>query len=234
MRALIAIKGEIPEALADTDFGNIPKGLTTPAALSRIYSGMRGVVSWRYLATEQIVREHQRAKHLMFHKILSDPQFLETLSLVLDSTTISEKLADTFVKSFMPIMKSAGARAVVYDPVEGEGQYKVNKNPTNKQIAEQVKKIWFVGGMLSGPVAAIAKTQTTPKKLPQGEIEVDINLPKSLKDIAKSPVRIRRGPEPGQKELFRNMPELKSGPPKTIQERDAGRKQLFNNMPTLK
>ena len=234
MKALVAIKGEVPEALADTDFGNIPRGLTTPAALSRIYSGMRGVVSWRYLATEQIVREHQRAKHLMFHKILSDPQFLETLSLVLDSTTVSQKLADTFVKSFMPIMKSAGARAVVYDPVEGEGQYKANKNPTNKQIAEQVKKIWFVGGMLSGPVAAIAKTQTTPKKLPQGEIEVDIKLPTSLKDIAKSPVRIRRGPEPGQKELFRNMPELKSGPPKTIQERDAGREQLFNNMPTLK
>tara|TARA_A100000172_G_scaffold81064_1_gene72741 strand:- start:5839 stop:11043 length:5205 start_codon:yes stop_codon:yes gene_type:complete len=203
-KGLVALKGEVPDELATGDFGNIPTALSTSAALSRIYSGVRGVVSWRYLATEQIVREHQRSKHMMFHKMLTDPKFLENVKLIMDSDKITEKLADTFVKSFLPIMKTAGARTVIYNPVEGEEGTGAKYNPSNKELVEAIKKMWLVPDILEDVRGILPQ----PKPLATGDIEVKFDPPKSLKDIARSPVRFRRGLEKNDADRLKTMPRL--------------------------
>lgn len=138
LEGLVAIKGQSPDTIGDSDLSSIPKGLTYAAAISRVYSGMRGVVSWRYLATEQIVREQQRAKHLMLHKILSDPEFVKDLSLIVNKKSLENN--KTFVQKIKDIMLAPSfARATVYDP-DSENQTKYN--PTDNEIVNHLRSFF--------------------------------------------------------------------------------------------
>jgi hypothetical protein len=107
---VVAIRGEVP--LLKEGFKDIPRGLTTSAALSRIYSGMRGVVSWRYLASEQIIRDHQRRKGLMLHAILTDPNFVRQLSVLIEGNRLNAKETAAFAKKLAEV---AGPKFVVYN-----------------------------------------------------------------------------------------------------------------------
>ena len=155
LQNLIAIKGEFADE-AGAALDSIPKALTIPAALSRLYSGFRGVVSWRYLASEQIVREHQRAKHMMFHKLMTDPEFMSNVNLVLSKQKMSTRQERKFVEDFMEIMKVSGARAVVYDP---DAEDQVNYSPSSKQIVNALRDFWLIGPLFPDP-----------KDLTQGDI----------------------------------------------------------------
>ncbi|HAI42493.1 MAG TPA: hypothetical protein DCM40_32500, partial [Maribacter sp.] len=136
---VIAIKGLVTD-LASGEFSNIPRGLTYSAALSRIYSGMRGVVSWRYLATEQIVREQQRAKHLMLHTIMSDPNFVRNLGLIIDNKPVKDER--NFVSKILDIMaKPAFSRAVTYDPDKEESR---NYDPTPNEVVKFLRSFFNV------------------------------------------------------------------------------------------
>jgi len=138
-RNLIAIKGQVPE-LTSGDMSNIPRALSYSAALSRIYSGMRGVVSWRYLATEQLVREQQRAKHMMLHTVMSNPDFVRNLGLIIDNKPI--KNTDGWVKKLLGIMaKPAFSRAVTFDPDKEDS---MNYDPTPNEIVKYLRQFFNV------------------------------------------------------------------------------------------
>tara|TARA_R100000008_G_scaffold30228_1_gene16767 strand:+ start:173 stop:5176 length:5004 start_codon:yes stop_codon:yes gene_type:complete len=131
LSAVVMLRGQGAQLGTDT-LSAIPSALTTSAALSRVYSGMRGVVSWRYLATEQIVREHQRAKHLMLHKIMSDPDFIENLKFLALDRQLPDK-GKFITKTIKGIMTSpAFSRMVVYDPDIDD---KPNWNPNPSDVA---------------------------------------------------------------------------------------------------
>ena len=171
---LIAIKGEVPD-LVSGDFSSIPRALTTSAALSRIYSGMRGVVSWRYLATEQIVREQQRSKHIMLHTIMSDPDFIRNLGLIIDNKPIKDER--NFVSKILGIMtKPAFSRAVTYDPDKENSR---NYDPNPNEIVKFLRSFFNVR-YLQEEGLDIPFTDTTvpllgfnePKDITEGELSV--------------------------------------------------------------
>lgn len=207
LEAMIAVKGDVPSDFSALDLSSIPKGLTYPAALSRLYSGFRGVVSWRYLATEQIVREHQRAKHMMFHKILSDPEFLKKLKLIMDNKPINEK---KFVDEFMEIMKTPGSRAVVYD---ADADDQANYDPTPTAIVDALRDNWLSSTLYLDELAKVMGIDTAmtgftqklypPKNIAQGDLEYfPIEEPQgTLQSIV--PIGVRRQVE---KETF-DIPE---------------------------
>ena len=101
---------------------------------------MRGVVSWRYLATEQIVREQQRAKHLMLHTIMSDPNFVRNLGLIIDNKPVKDER--NFVSKILDIMaKPAFSRAVTYDPDKEESR---NYDPTPNEVVKFLRSFFNV------------------------------------------------------------------------------------------
>lgn len=129
---LVAIRGEIP--MADEAFAAIPRGLTTSAALSRLYSGFRGVVSWRYLASEQLIREHQRRKGLILHAILTDPNFVRNLSDIIQGNRLNKKEMAAFAGKLVSI---AGPRFAVWNPEKREMDY----DPDANQIVQSLRRI---------------------------------------------------------------------------------------------
>ena len=118
---MVAIKGEVP--MMD-DFAEIPRGLTMPAALSRLYAGFRGVVSWRYLASEQIVREHQRKKALLLHAILTDPEFSRNLIKLINDQKIR---TEEYKEFFLATQKIVGPKFAVYN--EDTNKYEEDPEP---------------------------------------------------------------------------------------------------------
>ena len=134
---LVAIRGEIP--MADEAFAAIPRGLTTSAALSRLYSGFRGVVSWRYLASEQIIREHQRRKGLILHAILTDPDFVRNLSSIIQGNKLKAKETKDF---FAALSRIAGPRFAVYNPDKRE----MDEDPDAGMVVRALRQIFTPGG----------------------------------------------------------------------------------------
>ena len=166
---LIAIKGQVPE-LTSGDMSSIPRALSYSAALSRVYSGMRGVVSWRYLATEQIVREQQRAKHMMLHTVMSDPNFVRNLGLIIDNKPI--KNAGGWVKQLLGIMaKPAFSRAVTFDPDKDDS---ANYDPTPNEVVKYLRSFFNVRDL-----------QETEVDIPFTDISVGLPGFSEPKDITK-------------------------------------------------
>jgi hypothetical protein len=114
---LVGAKAELTTIGIQDVMGVIPRGLTMPAGLSRAYAGFRGVVSWRYLASEQIIREQQRRKSLFLYAIVTDPEFLTQLRSVVTDKRIDDEMAVMFAKKVVSIM---GPRLAVYDPEKRE------------------------------------------------------------------------------------------------------------------
>lgn len=134
---LVAIKSRVPEMAEG--FANIPRELTTSAALSRLYSGFRGVVSWRYLASEQLIREHQRRKGLMLHAILTDPEFVRQISSLIEGNRFTLQESKIFVTKLKGIM---GSRMAVYNPDKSEMDYE----PSDSDIMRGIKAILVPAG----------------------------------------------------------------------------------------
>ena len=191
LEGLVAIKGEVPDDFLSAMGGDIPKGLTYSAALSRLYSGFRGVVSWRYLASEQIIREHQRAKHLMFHKILTDPEFVGNLNLIINNKAIQNERK--FVEKITDIMKVAGARVVVYDADKEDYR---NYDPSPSQVVKALRDFWL------SPFRYVTPEDIyPPKDIEKGELELDIS--------AQAPfVEFRRGLDPEDQEFLNQLGPL--------------------------
>jgi len=129
---LVALRGEIP--MADEAFTAIPRELTTSAALSRLYSGFRGVVSWRYLASEQLIREHQRRKGLILHAILTDPDFVRNLSTIIEGNKLNAKEMKNFGKKLIEI---AGPKYAVYN----EDTNAMDFNPSTDMVTKALRNI---------------------------------------------------------------------------------------------
>lgn len=134
---LVALKSTVPEMAEG--LANIPRGLTTSAALSRLYSGFRGVVSWRYLASEQLIREHQRRKGLMLHAILTDPDFVKQISSLIEGNRFTAKESKIFVTKLKGIM---GSRMAVYNPDKSEMDYE----PSDSDVMRGIKAILVPAG----------------------------------------------------------------------------------------
>ncbi len=134
---LVAIKSRVPEMAEG--LANIPRELTTSAALSRLYSGFRGVVSWRYLASEQLIREHQRRKGLMLHAILTDPEFVRQISSLIEGNRFTLQESKIFVTKLKGIM---GSRMAVYNPDKSEMDYE----PSDSDIMRGIKAILVPAG----------------------------------------------------------------------------------------
>ena len=100
--------------------GSLNYKLTAPAALSRIYAGMRGVVSWRYLASEQLIREHQANKARLLASIFTDPTFAKNLSNFLEGQKLSREQSEQIRKH---IVTMTGGRLVYYNEEEGKILY---------------------------------------------------------------------------------------------------------------
>ncbi len=207
LAGLVAIKGQVPDELLGMGIENVPKGLTYPAALSRLYAGFRGVVSWRFLVTEQIVREHQRSKHLFFHKVLSDPKFVETLGLVINKRNIGKEGKELLAKAVKDIMLVTGSRAVVYDADAEDGK---KYDPSPDEIVNALSEFW-----LSDPLLAAAQTLYPPKDIVEGDLEYyKIDEPQGiLQNIL--PIGVRRGLSESEIDVLRadETPSEQSAPP---------------------
>tara|TARA_R100000664_G_C2759814_1_gene150019 strand:- start:48 stop:5660 length:5613 start_codon:yes stop_codon:yes gene_type:complete len=117
-QASVLIKSVGPESKAAMELlGRIPTGITMPAALSRLYAGFRGVVSWRYLASEQIIREHQRSKAMMLHTIYTDPTFMKALVTALEAGVYGTKNVPKEDIKYLrkTIRRIMGGRIIVYN-----------------------------------------------------------------------------------------------------------------------
>jgi len=215
--ALVAVKGKVPDTLADSDLSSVPKGLTYAAALSRVYSGMRGVVSWRYLATEQIIREQQRAKHLMFHKILSDPDFVNDLSLIVNKKDLQSNR--TFVKKIKDIMLGPSfARAVVYDP-DSEDQTKYD--PTDNEIVNYLRSFFDLRDIQEDGIpvpftdmAIPVPLLNEPKATTEGDLEFSVLSESPLESIEGLPfggVRTTKAPSVFDSIDFNSIDDIEEG-----------------------
>lgn len=131
---LVAVSGDLARVGLTDAIGTIPRGITIPAATSRVYSGMRGVVSWKYLATEQIVREQQRRKSLLLHAMVTDPEFVHQLSWVVAGKKMSKEMQSLFVKKVLSIM---GGRAIVYNSETQE----IDREPSDADVIGAMHKI---------------------------------------------------------------------------------------------
>lgn len=120
-KAAVLLKAEgrnVRNAMAK--LGSLNYKLTAPAALSRIYAGMRGVVSWRYLASEQLIREHQANKARLLASIFTDPTFAKNLSNFLEGQKLSREQSEQIRKH---IVTMTGGRLVYYNEEEGKILY---------------------------------------------------------------------------------------------------------------
>ena len=115
------------KTLADM-IGNPAGQLTLPGALGRSFSGIRGVVSWKYLAAEQVARQTNLGKQRMLMEMLSDPSLITTLIKVgvLKRKTTAEELKTFLDKK---IAKISGARLIAFNEMKEE-----ILNPTPEQI----------------------------------------------------------------------------------------------------
>tara|TARA_R100001369_G_scaffold19290_2_gene35192 strand:- start:7689 stop:12818 length:5130 start_codon:yes stop_codon:yes gene_type:complete len=112
-RAAIVMKAQGPDVqVAMAKLGSLNYKLTAPAALSRIYAGMRGVVSWRYLASEQLIREHQASKARILASIFTDPTFARNLSDFLEGQKITKEQSEQIRKH---IVRMTGGKLVYYN-----------------------------------------------------------------------------------------------------------------------
>ena len=114
--AAVILKAQGPDAQAAMELlSRIPRSLTMPAMLSRVYAGLRGVVSWRYLASETMIREHQRRKAQTMYALFNDSRLQVLLLSVLEGRKLSKK--DT--KELRHKVKTlVGGRITVYSEDE--------------------------------------------------------------------------------------------------------------------
>lgn len=115
-KATVLLKAQGPDvANAMAKLGSLNYKLTAPAALSRIYAGMRGVVSWRYLASEQIIREHQANKARLLASIFTDPTFAKNLADFVEGRKLTKEQSEQMRKQ---IRLMTGAKLVYYNEDE--------------------------------------------------------------------------------------------------------------------
>ena len=105
-----------------------------PAAMSRVYAGFRGVVSWKYLASEQLVREHQRHKGLLLYHLATDPEFVSQLSHVVHNRRLDRDQASNFISKVISIM---GPRLAVWNAETME----IDTNPSPYSVIKRMRAI---------------------------------------------------------------------------------------------
>ncbi len=131
-----------------------------PAALSRIYAGMRGVVSWRYLASEQIIRQHQRSKMQTLHALMSDPKLLQNITVMLDghkATTEQIKYVRSRIKTIM------GGRLVFYND---RGEEKFDDEISDEEFSNSFSRGFY---NLTTPLRASSVFSSINKRKEQKE-----------------------------------------------------------------
>ena len=132
--ALVAVRAETSTIGIREAVGLIPKGITMPAAMSRVYAGFRGVVSWKYLASEQLVREHQRHKGLLLYHLATDPEFVSQLSHVVHNRRLDRDQASNFISKVVSIM---GPRLAVWNAETME----IDTNPSPYSVIKRMRAI---------------------------------------------------------------------------------------------
>jgi len=141
---LVAVKAKTSTIGIREAVGMIPKGITMPAAMSRLYAGFRGVVSWKYLASEQLVREHQRSKGLLLYHLATDPEFVSQLSNVVHNRRLDRDQAGNFISKVISIM---GPRIAVWNAETMEidtkpDPYSVIKRMREIMLHPKEKPVW--------------------------------------------------------------------------------------------
>ena len=109
--------------------------LTLPAALGRGFSGIRGVVSWKYLAAEQIARQTNLGKQRMLLEMIGDPNLLNLLLKMGMNKKPNKEELEQFGKIVRRVATVAGARIVAYNEMKEE-----ILNPTNEQLLKSFQR----------------------------------------------------------------------------------------------
>ena len=148
--------------------GTMGKGITIPAALSRLYAGLRGVVSWKYLAGEQMVRQRQLKEQELLVKLVTDPDLIRDLTVILQKGKLDTTRYEKLIKRIRNI---TGGRILAYNEA-----FEETSDPTQEEFRQS-----FVGFM-----TAFARTRSA-RDLRGEDIPIDPIESRNRSPFPRSP-----------------------------------------------
>ena len=206
METVVAVRADIPK-LEDIS-SSIPSALTQSAAQAKVFAGMRGVVSWRYLATDQVVREYQRSKALLFHTLYTNPGFIKHLDSLVQGKRLSEAASKEFMGIVAKIMIPRGlGRIAIYNKDEDKMDYDPPANIVTEYMSALIRQELPVIDMSTWEL--FAKPKAIQSRLNRNSMkkrveEQDEEMKKNL-DIFMSPGEVPAAPPPTDEEMQRNL-----------------------------
>ena len=206
METVVAVRADIPK-LEDIS-SSIPSALTQSAAQAKVFAGMRGVVSWRYLATDQVVREYQRSKALLFHTLYTNPGFIKHLDSLVQGKRLSEAASKEFMGIVAKIMIPRGlGRIAIYNKDEDKMDYDPPANIVTEYMSALIRQELPVIDMSTWELFAKPKaiqSRLNRNSMKKSVEEQDEEMKKNL-DIFMSPGEVPAAPPPTDEEMQRNL-----------------------------